>query len=92
MGWRQCRATWQKNFAPSCFLSLEKKFEDHIIIEKLYKDTMQEYIFQGHTSKLSRTGAKRTTPTKSCLSHHWDKNINKPDKIRIVFDIGAKIQ
>ena len=31
---------------------------------------MQEYIFQGHTSKLSRTGAKRTTPTKSCLSHH----------------------
>ena len=60
----------KKNFVPSSFLSLENKFEDHLIIETLYKDTMQEYIFQGHTSKLSRTGAKRTTPTKIYLSHH----------------------
>ena len=60
----------KKNFVPSSFLSLENKFEDHLIIETLYKDTMQEYIFQGHTSKLSRTGAKRKTPTKIYLSHH----------------------
>ena len=53
---------------------------------------MQEYIFQGHTSKLSKTGAKRTTPTKNYLSHHREKNINKSDKIRIVFDVAAKIQ
>ena len=53
---------------------------------------MQKYIFQGHTSNLSKTGAKRTTPTKNDLSHHRDKNINKPNKIRIVFDAGAVIQ
>ena len=53
---------------------------------------MQEYIFQGHISKLSKTEAKRTTSTKNYLSHHADKNINKPDKVRIFFDAGAKIQ
>ena len=53
---------------------------------------MQEYIFQGHTSKLSKTEAKRTTSTENYLSRHEDKNINKPDKIRIVFDASAKIQ
>ena len=31
---------------------------------------MQEYIFQGHTSKLRKTGAKRATPTKYYLFHH----------------------
>ena len=35
---------------------------------------MQKYIFQGHTSKLSKTESKRTTLTKSYLSHHL-KNI-----------------
>ena len=31
---------------------------------------MQEYFSQGHTSKLSKTGAKGTTPTKNYLPHH----------------------
>ena len=53
---------------------------------------MQEYIFQGHASKLSKTEAKSTTPTKNYLSHHRYKNINKTNKIRITFDAGAKIQ
>ena len=48
---------------------------------------MQEYIFWGHTPKLT----KRATPTKNYLSHHRDKNINQPDKIRIAFDGAAKI-
>ena len=53
---------------------------------------MQEYIFQGHTSKLSKTEAKTTAPITNYLSHHRCKNINKTDKIRIAFDLGAKIQ
>ena len=34
---------------------------------------MHENIFQGHTSKLSKTEAKRTTPTKNYLPYHRDK-------------------
>ena len=70
----------------------KKKFKNHPIIEKLYKDTMQEHIFQGHTSKINKTEAKTTAPITNYLSHHRDKNINKTDKIRIAFDVGAKIQ
>ena len=49
---------------------------------------MQEYIFQGHTSRLSKTEAKRAT---HYLSNYRDKNINQPDKIRISFTAGIKI-
>ena len=70
---------------------MRKKFKNHLIIEKLYKDTMQEYIFQGHAPKLSKAEAKITTPTKNYLSHHREKK-HEPNKIRIAFDAGAKIQ
>ena len=38
---------------------------------------MQEYISQGHALKLSKTEAKRTTPTKNYLPHHPTLNINR---------------
>ena len=79
-----------KNLALSRLFSLEKKFKNHPTLETSYKDTMQEYISQGHESKLSKTEAKRLTPTTNYLPHNPVKNINKPDKIRIVFDAGAK--
>ena len=92
MGWRQCRTTWQKSFAPSSFLSWEKSLKTiSKEIEKLYKNTMLEYIFQGHRPKLSKTSWKNNFYY-NYLSHHRDKNINKSDKIWIVFDAGAKIQ
>ena len=46
---------------------------------------MQEYIFQGPTSKLSKKEAKIIAFTKIYLSH-------RRGKIRTVFDAGAKIQ
>ena len=52
---------------------------------------MQEHIFQGRAPKLSKAEAKITTPTKNYLSHHREKK-HKPNKIRIAFDAGAKIQ
>ena len=51
----------KKNFLK--FSLIRKKFKNHPITEKIYEDTMQEYIFQGHTSKLNKTEPKRTTPT-----------------------------
>ena len=65
----------KKTLLHPVFFHDKKKFKNHPIIEKLYKDTMQEHIFQGHTSKLS-TEAKTTTPITNYLSHHRNKNIN----------------
>ena len=79
-----------KNLALSRFFSLETKYKNHPTIEPSYMNTMQEYTFQGHASKLSKTKAKQTTLTTNYLPCHPVKNINKPDKIRIVFDAGAK--
>ena len=82
----------KKTLLHQVFFHDKKKFKNHPIIEKLYKDTMQEHIFQGHTSKINKTEAKTTAPITNYLSHHRDKIISKTDKIRIAFDVGAKIQ
>ena len=79
-----------KNLALSRLFLLERKFKNHPTLETSYKDTMQEYISQGLASNLSKTEAKRATPIINYLPHHPAKNINKPDKIRIAFDAGAK--
>ena len=78
-----------KILALSRLFSLERKSKSHPTLET-YKDTMQGYISQGHVSKLSKTKAKIITSTRNYLPHNLVKNINKPDKIRIVFDAGAK--
>ena len=78
-----------KILALSHLFSLERKLKNHPSLET-YKDTMQGYISQGHVSKLSKTKAKATASSRNYLPHHPVKNINKPDKISIVFDAGAK--
>lgn len=60
------------------------------MLETSYKVIVQEYISQEHASKLSKTEAKRTTLNTNYLPHHPVKQINKPDNVRIVFDLGAK--
>ena len=47
---------------------------------------MKDYINKGHELKLLAEELKQTIP------HHNVKNVNKPRKVRVVFNAGAKFQ
>ena len=49
---------------------------------------MKDYINKGHASKLSLEELKQTPPHTNYIPHHGVKNVNKPGKVREVFDAG----
>ena len=58
--------------------SLGNQFKKDPEFHKTYKNTMKDYINKGHASKLSLEEL------------HLTQNVNKPGKVRVVFDAGAK--
>ena len=52
---------------------------------------MEEYISKGYATKLNQTDSKTTSKITNCIPHHIVTNVNKPNKVRIVFDAGAKV-
>lgn len=50
---------------------------------------MRDYINKRHTSKLTLQQLKQT-PFR--YPHHSVENVNKPGKLNIVFEVGAKFQ
>ena len=51
---------------------------------------MNDYIEKGHASKLSSEQTQTFSPITNYIPHHPVTSVNKPGKIRIVFDAGAK--
>ena len=63
----------------SRFHSLEKKFKRHPEFAEKYKNTLNDYINKGNAVKLSLEEA-----------NHGVINVNKPGKVRVVFDAAAQ--
>ncbi|XP_022784666.1 LOW QUALITY PROTEIN: uncharacterized protein LOC111325175 [Stylophora pistillata] len=57
-----------------------------------YREVMDEYISKGYARKLSREQAAMETSYTWYLPHHPVINLNKPGKLRIVFDTAAEFQ
>ena len=76
-----------KSLALSRFLSLEKNFKNNPEFHKQYQKTIKEYIEKGHAAKIK--DENKTNNVINYLPHHGVVNINKPGKVRIVFDAGA---
>ena len=72
--------------------SLEKKFKKNPEFYKSYKNTMKDYINKGHASKLLLEELKQTASHTNYIPRQGVKNVNKPEKVRVVFDAGAKFQ
>ena len=72
--------------------SLEKKFQKNPDFAKLYHDQIEEYITLGHTRQLTKEEAKCNSKITNYIPHHGVLNINKPGKVRVVFDVSAKFQ
>ena len=72
--------------------SLENKFKKDPEFPETYKNTMEDYINKGNASKLSLEELKQTPSYTNYILHHSVKSVNKPGKVRVVFDAGAKFQ
>ena len=69
---------------------LENKLNKKPQLKKRYTDTIHDYRNEGHATKLTPENAKLTSKITNCIPHHAVFNINKPSKLRAVFDAAAK--
>ena len=92
--WKEHRPVlpFNRDLAIMRLKSLENKFKKDPEFHKTYKNTMKDYINKGHTSKLSLEEIKQTLSHTNYIPQHGVKNVNKPRKVRVVFDAGAKFQ
>ena len=90
---------WKNNFpilqnnhelALQRFKSLER-FSKNPEFFNMYKSQINYYITSGQTKLLSPEEKNRTNSITNYIPHHGVLNINKPDRVRVVFDASAKI-
>ena len=79
-----------KSLALSRLYNLERKLAKHPQIRQMYTETMTDNIKKGYPRKLSYKEANTISPRTNYITHHCVTNINKPNKLRIVFDAAAK--
>ena len=79
-----------KSLALSHLYNLERKLAKHLQGRQMYTETMKEYIKKGCARKLSDKEANTISPRTNYIPHHSVTNINKLNKLRIVFDPAAK--
>ena len=55
----------------------------------MYTETMSDYIAKGYARQLSKSEVKSTLLKTNYLPHHRVTNINKLNRLRVVFDAAA---
>ena len=62
--------------AISSFLGLEKRFKRGPLLAEKYKETVNQYIEKGHTTKLTHDTARQTSDITNYIPHHAVTNPN----------------
>ena len=57
----------------------------------MYKTQINDYITSEQAKLLSPEAKNNTSSITNYITHHGVLNINKPDRVRVVFDAAAKI-
>ena len=78
-----------KPLAVSRLYNLEKKFGKNQNKKQMYTETMNNYVAKGYTRQLSKSEVKSTSRKINYLQHHWVTNINKSNRLRVVFDAAV---
>ena len=70
--------------------SLENKFKKEPEFCKKYQQTIESHLKNGYATELDSKLYNENNEIVNYIPHHGVKNVNKPGKIRVVFDAGAK--
>ena len=70
--------------------NLERKLDSNPELSQMYAAKVQEYLDKGYAIKLSSEEAAMEPANTWYLPHFPVVNVNKPGKIRLVFDAAAK--
>ena len=73
-------------------INMERKFKQDPKFHEMYAATINDYIKQGHAIKVTSEKSESSSSIINYLPHHGVRNINKPGRVRVVFDAGAKFQ
>ena len=80
---------YNRELAEKRLYSLEKKFTKNQHFKQLYEQKISDYIGNGYAKKLSENELPITSPITNYVPHHGVLNVNKPNKVRVVFDAAA---
>ena len=69
--------------------ALERKLERQPDVAKAYRETITQYVTDGHARKLTEEEAKKSNRLRWFIPHHAVFSANKPGKVRVVFDAAA---
>ncbi|XP_053390098.1 uncharacterized protein LOC123563639 [Mercenaria mercenaria] len=90
--WRQDDASLPNNLtlAHARLHQLKRKLSRDNVLHEMYTKTVTDYIDKGYAKEVTNEGSKSKRIW--YLPHHPVTNVNKPGKVRVVFDCAADIE
>ena len=79
-----------RTLAKKRFQSLENKFAKNPEFAELYRKQINQYIDLGHAVKLTNDHPLNISDITNYIPNPGVLNINKPDRVKVVFDASAK--
>ena len=83
---------FNRSLAETRLKALKGRFRRNPELEMKYRSVVNDYIAKGYARQLSEEEASSKSNITWYLPHHPVFNINKPNKIRVVFDAAAKFK
>ena len=72
------------------FQGLLNRFKRNPELHKMYSENIKDYVNKGYARKMTEAEVNRRSKRTWYLPHHPVTNVNKPNKVRTVFDAAAK--
>ncbi|XP_017484227.1 PREDICTED: uncharacterized protein LOC108372923 [Rhagoletis zephyria] len=82
---------YTRGMAERRLLALERRFKCNAELKHEYIKTMRHYLAKGYSRKLTKEETLTKHPRIWYLPHFGVYNLNKPGKVRLVFDAAAQV-
>ena len=81
-----------RELAENRFFFIRKRLEINPVLEKKYKETINQYISKGCPRKLTQNEIRNISDITNFIPNHYLLNPKKPNTVRVVFNVGAKFK